>query len=104
MKIIINLILIHIVQSINATECEDMYKNNTIKTKCLNSTSCCIVNYFYNNNYTTNCIIKNNQTEDLCNEINDRISLFSGEVEECDCYNFFININIFIIILTITLI
>ncbi len=104
MKIIIFLILINIVISINTTDCATMYKNGTIITKCVNSTSCCIINYIYKDDDITTCIIKNNNTENLCNQLSDRISLYGGEVEECNCSTFYINVKLYIIILTLTLI
>ena len=69
----------------NASYCVDLYNNNTITTPCLNSTSCCFVAYKFYNSNITNCILKYNSTDDICNGLSDTLDWFKGSDINCDC-------------------
>ena len=76
----------------NATTCYELYSNNTIPENCFNTTACCYLEYsFYEKNYTK-CILKLNNTEDICTGVSDVSGKEGVSMSVCDCFGNFIKI------------
>jgi hypothetical protein len=79
------ILYINYVKSQNATDCMEMYMNKTTDTPCLTDRSCCLIQYSnYNQNFTK-CLLKLNETEDLCDNLSDVISFYTGSMTLCEC-------------------
>lgn len=76
---------INYVKSQNATDCMQMYNNNTINTPCVTDRSCCLIQYSNFNHNFTKCLLKQNETEDLCESISDVVNFYVGSMTLCEC-------------------
>jgi len=85
----------------NATTCFEMYSNNSIQQNCFNTSACCYVEYNYYNNTNVKCIVKFNNSEDICPGINDITSKESASLSYCDCFASFFFINFLVIFFVI---
>jgi hypothetical protein len=95
----ISILFLNIVFCQNATDCRDMYLNNTITIPCVDDRACCLIQYTQYNNNFTRCILKLNSTEDMCLNFADTIGFYFGSLTTCECASsdgFFIEgLNIF---------
>ena len=95
--IILNLDMIF---SHNVSECVKMYFNNTIKTPCVNNKTCCYIEYtnFGANSTFNKCILKKNETDDICPELSPTMSYFYSSLNICDCIGSYIKSTLLILI------
>ena len=91
------LVSINFVIPNNSTTCNKMYLENLTQENCFNSTACCYLEYqFYEQNFTK-CIMKINDTEDLCPSIIDYSGIQKVNVITCNCNSFTIYFNIILL-------
>jgi len=78
-------IQIQIISSQNATTCMNMYRNNSITTECINNSTCCFLSYQFYNNTMEKCLIKANESENLCSTMEDVIVSYGATNTKCEC-------------------
>lgn len=74
----------------NSTTCHEMYLSNLTDVKCLNTTACCYMEYTFMTRNFTKCILKVNETEDMCSSMGDVSYKESVDMIVCSCYSGFL--------------
>lgn len=100
MIIIFNL---EFITSHNASECVKMFFNNTITTPCINNMTCCYLEYSnFNANATSKkCLLKKNDTENICPQLGPAVSYFYSSLDICDCMGHYLKTKTLLMILIV---
>ncbi len=81
-----------------------MYSSGNISVPCLDSSSCCFLNYTYADTMNIKCYLKMRSNDSICNTIPDALGFYGAQTLECDCDMFYIKyafIKLFLLIIFI---